>query len=215
MNEEAFAVIRASSGKTAARRLLIGAGAMALLIPAVAGCEAGENAPTIEFHSASSGAHTVFNGITITNAFVLAGPSGSSPLPTGSNAGLFVGLFNTNTSADALTGASAPGTAGSVSLTSGTVALPPEGSAYLTGPAPDVVLNDLTKPLSGGTTIPVTFSFARAGSVTLQVPVEPMSYYWATYSPAPSPATTGTASPTTTSTATSTASPTASPTATP
>jgi len=209
MNEEAFAVIRASSGKTAARRLLIGAGAMAILIPAIAGCEAGENAPTIEFHSASSGAHTVFNGITITNAFVLSNPSGSS-LPAGSNAGLFVGLFNTNTSGDELTGASAPGTASSVSLTGGTVALGPESPAYLTGPQPDLVLNNLTRPLAGGTTVKITFTFAHAGSVTLEVPVEAKSYYWATYSPAPSPVPT-TPSPATTSKATSTASPTATP----
>jgi copper(I)-binding protein len=202
MNEEAFAVIRASSGKTAARRLLIGAGAMAILIPAIAGCEAGENAPTIEFHSASSGAHTVFNGITITNAFVLSNPSGSS-LPAGSNAGLFVGLFNTNTSADELTGASAPGTAASVSLTGGTVALGPESSAYLTGPQPDLVLNNLTKPLAGGTTVEITLTFAHAGSVSLEVPVEAKSFYWATYSPAPSPVAT--------TTTTSTASPTATP----
>jgi copper(I)-binding protein len=186
MNEEAFAVIRASSGKTAARRLLIGAGAVALLSVAIAGCEAGENAPTLEFHSASSGAHTVFNGITITNAFVLAAPSGAS-LPAGSSASMFVGLFNGNTGVDALTGASAPGYAASVSLTSGTVTLAPNAPAYLTGPAPELVLNKLTKPLVGGTTITVILDFAHAGSVNLVVPVEPKSFQWATFSPAPSP----------------------------
>jgi copper(I)-binding protein len=207
MNEEAFAVIRASSGKTAARRLLIGAAAMALLTVAIAGCEAGENAPTLEFHSASSGAHTVFNGITITNAFVLAAPSGAS-LPAGSSAGLFVGLFNTNTGADQLIGASAPGTAASVSLTSGTVTLPANEPAYLTGPAPELVLNKLTRALAGGTTIPVTLDFAHAGSVTLQVPVEPQSFQWATFSPAPSPTPT-TPSPTPTTTTKAKPSPTA------
>jgi len=64
-------VIRASSGKTAAGRLLLGAGVLALLIPAIAGCEAGADAPTLEFHAASAGRQTVFNGIQITNAFVL------------------------------------------------------------------------------------------------------------------------------------------------
>jgi copper(I)-binding protein len=184
MNEEAFAVIRASSGKTVARRLLIGAGAMALLVPLVAGCEAGEDAPTLEFHSASAGAYTVFNGIRINNVFVLSNPSGSS-LPAGSSAGLFVALFNDNTAADQLVSASAPGTAGSVSLSSGTVTLPPEGSANLTGPAPELVLNDLKKPLAGGTTVSITLDFAHAGSVTMLVPVEAKSYQWATYSPAP------------------------------
>jgi copper(I)-binding protein len=207
MNEEAFAVIRASSGKTVARRLLIGAGAVTLLTVGIAGCEAGENAPTLEFHSASSGAHTVFNGITITNAFVLAAPSGSS-LPAGSSASLFVGLFNDTTSADQLTGASAPGTAASVSLSHGKVALPAFQSALLTGPEPEIVLNKLSKPLVGGTTIKVTFDFAHAGAVTLVVPVEAQSFQWATFSPAPSPAPT-TPAPATTSTAKATASPTA------
>jgi hypothetical protein len=56
-------VIRASSGKTAAGRLLLGAGVLALLIPAIAGCEAGQDAPTLEFHPASAGLQAEFNGI--------------------------------------------------------------------------------------------------------------------------------------------------------
>ena len=51
-------MIRASFGKTAAGRLLLGAGALAVLMPAIAGCEAGNNAPTLEFHAASAGAQT-------------------------------------------------------------------------------------------------------------------------------------------------------------
>ena len=34
--------------------------------------------------------------------------------------------------------------------------------------------------------VTVTLQFKNAGPVTLQVPVEPQSYDWATYSPAPS-----------------------------
>ena len=71
LNEEAFAVIRASYGKTAAGRLLLGAGVLALLIPAIAGCEAGSDAPTLQFHPASAGQQIVFDGIKITDAFVL------------------------------------------------------------------------------------------------------------------------------------------------
>jgi copper(I)-binding protein len=189
MNEEAFAVIRASSGKTAAGRLLLGAGVLALLIPAIAGCEAGADAPTLEFHSASSGAHTVFNGIQVTNAFVLAAPTGSS-LPSGSSAGLFVSLYNRNDSSDTLMSATAAGWAANVSLSGGTVPIPSNSAPVnLTGPQPQVVLENLTKSLSGGTTIPVTFVFEHAGKLTLQVPVEPQSFFWATYSaPAASPA---------------------------
>jgi copper(I)-binding protein len=188
MNEEAFAVIRASSGKTRAGRLLLGAGVLALLIPAVAGCEAGDNAPTLEFHAASAGAQTVFNGISITNAFVLGAPSGST-VPSGSSASLFVSLYNGGSSADTLQSVTAPGWAGKISVSGGSVSLPANAAPVdLTGPEPDVVLQDLTKPLVGGTTIPVTFDFSHAGSVQLQVPVEPEDFYWATYSPpAPTP----------------------------
>jgi copper(I)-binding protein len=181
--EEAFAVIRASFGKTAARSTLIG-GLALLAIPAVTGCEAGLNAPTLEFHSASSGAHTVFNGISISNAFVLAAPSGSS-VPAGSSASLFVGLFNNGATADTLVGISAPSAATSVTIKGGSVALPASSSANLTGPEPAVVLNGLTRPLSGGQDIPVTLDFAHAGAVTLDVPVEAQSYYYSTYSAPP------------------------------
>src|SRR6201996_9125196 len=186
MNEEAFAVTHARSGKTRAGRLLLGAGVLALVIPAVAGCEAGNNAPTLEFHAASAGAQTVFNGITITNAFVLGAQSGST-LPTGSSAGLFVSLYNGGSSSDTLQSVTAPGWAGSISLAGGSVALPANAAPVdLTGPQPQVVLENLTKPVVGGTYIPVTFDFAHAGTVQLQVPVEPQSYDWSSYSPAPS-----------------------------
>jgi copper(I)-binding protein len=217
-------VIRARSGKTAAGRLLLGAGALALLTGAIAGCEAGQDAPTLEFHSASFGAHTVFNGIQITNVFVLGAANGST-LPTGSSASLFVSLYNSGNNSDTLVSATAPGTAGSISLSGGTVTLPANAAPVnLTGPEPKVVLENLAQPLRGGTNIPVTFDFQHAGTVTLQVPVEAMSFQWATFSP-PASATPGaavstaTATPVTSASATGTASPTgtasATPTATP
>jgi copper(I)-binding protein len=226
MNEEAFAVIRASSGKTPTGRLLLGVGVLALLVPAVAGCEAGSNAPTLEFHPAAPGAQTVFHGIKITNAFVLGAPSGST-VPSGSSASLFVSLYNGGNHADTLQSMSAPGSAASISVSGAPVSLPVNSAPVnLTGPQPKVVLEKLTKPLSGGSYVPVVFDFARAGSVTLQVPVEAKSYFWSTYSaPPPSassgaavhststatplttPAATGTASPTSTATPTGTATP--------
>ena len=184
------------SGKTVANCLLIGA--VALAVPAAAGCEAGDNAPTLEFHHAAGGAYTTFNGISISNAFVLGAPPASS-VPAGSSASLFVSLYNGGAGDDQLTSVSAPDYATSVLVTGGTVSLPAQGEVNLTGPQPSVVLSGLTKPLSGSEAIPVTFDFAHAGSVTLQVPVEPQSSYYSTYSPPPTPAPT-TASPTTTST---------------
>ena len=201
-------MIRASFGKTTAGRLLIGAGALALLVPAIAGCEAGTDAPTLEFHPASAGAQTVFNGIKITDVFVLGAPSGST-VPSGSSAGLFLSLYNGSANADELISASAGGTATSVAVTGTTVALPVDSAVNLTGPQPSVVLNSLTKPLTGGSYVPVTLDFQHAGAVTLQVPVEPQSYYYSTYSAAPTPAPT-TAAATATAAATKSAKPTAS-----
>jgi copper(I)-binding protein len=217
-------VIRASSGKTAAGRLLLGAGVLALLIPAIAGCEAGNDAPTLEFHPAAFGAHAVFDGIQITNAFVLGAPNGST-LPSGSSAGLFVSLYNGGSSSDTLLSATASGTAGSISLSGGTVPLAANAAPVnLTGPEPAVVLEDLSQPLRGGTNIPVTFDFQHAGTVTIQVPVEAQDFQWKTFSPpaaaTPGAATPGaavstaTATPVTSTGATATATPTATPTAT-
>ena len=185
-------MIRARLGKTAAGRLILGAGALALLVPAIAGCEAGNGAPTLEFHAASAGAQTVVNGIKITNVFVLGAPSGAT-LPAGSNASLFMSLFNDGATDDTLTSASASGAA-SVTLNGGTVAVPSQTPVNLTGPQPSAVLTNLSKPLPSGGYVTVTLQFKNAGPVQLKVPVEPQSYYWSTYSPAPSAGTTGAAS---------------------
>jgi len=186
------------------------------MIPAIAGCEAGADAPTLEFHAAAPGAQADFNGIRITNAFVLGAPVGST-VPSGSSAGLFISLYNGGDSSDTLLSATAPGSAGSISLSGGNVPLPANAAPVnLTGPDPKVVLENLAKPLRGGSFIPVQFDFQHAGAVTLQVPVEPQAFQWATFSaPASAPAgaavSTSTATPVTSPSGTAGATPTATP----
>ena len=168
------------------RSLLAGAVAM-LVVPALAGCEAGLNAPTLQFHQAAFGQHTVVNEITVSNAFVLAGPTGS-PLPAGSQAGLFLGLYNAGSADDTLTGVSLPnGGASSVSVEGGSITIPANSSVNLTGPTPKLVLNGLSQPLSGGEDITVTLEFQNAGPVKMDVPVEPQSFYYSDLSQPPSP----------------------------
>jgi hypothetical protein len=162
------------------RRLLLGA--IAILVPALAGCEAGLNAPTLEYHPASNGVSTVVNGVTLDNVFVL-GPTLGTTLPVGGQAGVFLSLEAEN--GDRLLSVRAPGTANSVKLTSGPVTLHPYTLVDLSGPTPEVVLRGLTTELSGGETIQLTLVFANAGLVTLMVPVEPAAYEYATYSPPP------------------------------
>jgi copper(I)-binding protein len=177
-------------------------GAIALLVPALAGCEAGQDAPTLEFHQASNGTTITVGGITVDDAFVL-GPMSGSTLPVGGQAGVFLSLFAQN--GDRLLSATAPGAASSVHLASGPVTLPAQTLVDLSGPEPHVVLTGLTNPLSGGETIQLELVFANEGVVPLAVPVEPAVYDYTTYSPPPTPTPTAKAS------ATATASPSATP----
>ncbi len=164
------------------RRLLLGA--IAVLVPMLAGCEAGLNAPTQEFHPASSGVTTTVNGITLANLFVLGPPVGSA-LPPGGQAGVFLAIQSEN--GDRLVSVSAPGTASSVKLAGGSINLPAQTPVDLSGPEPKMVLSGLTSSLSGGETVQLTLTFAVAGVITLSVPVEPQAYDYATYSPPPIP----------------------------
>jgi copper(I)-binding protein len=178
-------VIRSSRGGRYSRRILIAAAAA--LIPLVAGCEAGSNAPTLHWHQPTNGTGKTVGNITISNAFVLGAPIGAV-IPRGQNAGLFLGLVNIGTP-DRLVGASAPGVATSVLLPGNQVVLPKQQAILLTGPRPRVILEHLLRPLTGGSVITIVLRFANAGSVRLRVPVMPRAQFYTTLSPAPAPTT--------------------------
>jgi copper(I)-binding protein len=169
------------------RRMLLGA--LAVLAPALAGCEAGYNAPTLEYHQAAFGAYASKNGVSISNAFVL-GPSPSGPEVAGGRAGVFLAI--TSQDGDKLVSASAPGTASSVQILGGPVSVPAVGSADLTGPVPRVVLNGLANPLQAGTLVKLNLTFAEAGTIAMTVPVQPKAYEYATFSPPATPSPTAT-----------------------
>jgi copper(I)-binding protein len=199
------------------RRMLLGA--LAVLAPALAGCEAGYNAPTLEYHPAAFGAYASKNGVSISNAFVL-GPSPSGPEVAGGRAGVFLAI--TSQDGDKLVSASAPGAATSVKILGGPVRVPARAPADLTGPVPRVVLNGLANPLQGGELVTLNLTFAEAGTITMTVPVQPKAYEYATFSPPPTPSPAATkkkakANPSASASASGSASPgaTASPTATP
>ena len=179
-------MIRSSHWTAGPRRLLVLA--IAALIPALAGCEAGNNAPTQEWHQPTDGAGTVLNNISIRNVFVLGAPIGQT-IGTGQSASVFLALINDNGSADRLVKISAPGTARSVTLPGGSVRLGSQQVVLLTGPAPEVVLQDLIRPLSGGSTVRLVLTFQNAGSTLdgITVPVMPRAQYYSTFSPPPTP----------------------------
>jgi copper(I)-binding protein len=175
--------------------------AAAALVPAIVGCEAGQNAPTQQWHQPTPGASAVVHKgsymIRVNNVFVL-GPAPGFSLAAGSSAGMFFALANEG-SPDRLTGISAPGVAASVRLPGGGVRLGRQQAVFLTGPLPRVILQSLSHSLGGGQFIRVVLSFQNAGTVPLSVPVMPRAQYYATYSPvpvspAPSPSPTATSS---------------------
>jgi len=170
------------------RRMLFGA--LAVLVPALGGGVGGLNAPTLEYHPAAFGGYATHEGTTIDNAFVLGSSTGVA-VP---RASVFFSV--TSQDGDRLVSISAPDTAPLVRITGGAVNLPPGTPVDLTGPEPKVVLTGLSSPLMAGSTITMNFNFARVGTITMQVPVEPHAYEYATYSPPPSiPAPTPTKTP--------------------
>jgi len=164
------------------------AAAMAGLLPAVAACEAGNNAPTMEFHQQSAGVDTKVQGIEIRNAFVLGAANGLS-IAAGRSAGLFLALYNDGDGTDQLLSATSSA-AKSVTLPAGGIKLGSAQAVYLTGPKPEIILTGLTHALAGGDTISVTLDFANAGKITMTLPVLARVDDYGTFlqPPSPSPA---------------------------
>ena len=99
-------------GSALPRRLVLVA--VAALIPVLAGCEAGNNAPTLDFHYPTDAAGTSVGDLAIRNVFVLGAPLGRN-LARGQSASMFLALVN-NGAPDKLISITAPGTAASVTL---------------------------------------------------------------------------------------------------
>jgi hypothetical protein len=164
------------------RRLLFGA--MVVLVPALAGCEAGFNAPTLQYHPANFTGDTTKNGISFSDVFVL-GSAPNGPAVAGGRTGVFLSLYSAH--GDQLKSVSAAGVASQASITGGPVSLPADSLVDLSGPVPKVVLSGLANPLQGGETVTIDFTFAKAGTIHIDVPVEPQSFEFSTYSPPPTP----------------------------
>jgi len=175
-------VIRSKRGLLSLRDLVVVAAVG--LIPAIAGCEAGNNAPTQQWHQPTPGASAIVNNtLRINNMFVL-GPTPGFVLPRGASAGLFFALANDG-APDRLLSIKAPGEAASVLVPAGGISLGRQQSLFLTGPSPQVVLEHLTRTLNGGQWIRLNLLFQNAGFVSLKVPVMPRTESYGTFSPAP------------------------------
>jgi len=175
-------VIRSKRGLLSLRDLVVVAAVG--LIPAIAGCEAGYNAPTQQWHQPTPGASAIVdNTLRINNLFVL-GPAPGLTLPRGASAGVFLALANAG-APDRLISITAPGSANSVQVPAGGIFVGRQQSLLLTGPAPRVLLVHLTRTLNGGQWVRLNMEFQNAGHVSLMVPVMPRTASYGTYSPAP------------------------------
>jgi hypothetical protein len=175
-------VIRSRRGLLSLRDLAVVAAVG--LIPVIAGCEAGNNAPTQQWHQPTPGASAIVdNTLRINNMFVL-GPTPGFTLPRGASAGVFFALANDG-APDRLLSIKAPGEATSVLVPVGGISLGRDQSLFFTGPSPRVVLEHLTRTLNGGQWIRLNMLFQNAGFVTLKVPVMPRTESYGTFSPAP------------------------------
>jgi copper(I)-binding protein len=172
-------VIGSGWGGARSRRLVLVAAAA--LIPVLAGCEAGNNAPTLAFHSPTETAGTMVGNLGIRNVFVLGAPLGRN-LAAGQSAGLFLSLVISNGAPDTLISITAPGTAASVTLP-GSVPVVYGHPVFLSGPRPQVVLTDLTRTITSGSNIKIVLTFQKAGPITLEVPVFARAAHYATYAP--------------------------------
>jgi hypothetical protein len=174
-------VIRSRRGLLSPRGLAVVA--VVGLAPVIAGCEAGFNAPTQQWHQPTPGASAVVNTLRINNMFVL-GPAPGHTLPRGAAAGVFLALANDG-APDRLISITAPGAATSVQVPASGIRVGSQQSLFLTGPVPRVLLEHLTRTLHGGQFVRVNMEFQNAGHVSLLVPVMPRTASYGTYSPAP------------------------------
>jgi len=178
--------------------------AAALSTPALAACASGNDAMTNLARTTTNTANGAVGTINLRNVYV------AGPVTAGGDAQVISALFNGGTESDQLVGVSSPDATGGTPGSPATLA-PAGARIYIAnGAAP--TLTGLKKDLPVGTATKVTFTFAKAGSVTLDVPVEePLPGASAAPSVTAAPTT---AAPTATLTAVTTGTPTAGGTAT-
>ncbi len=181
---------------------------LALAVLMSASCAAGQHAATSEEVSVVDATNGSVGSIKLA-AVAIQPPAGSS-YAAGSNAELALVIVNQGTSADTLSGVSSPAYSGwgivdtaaasttAVSSVGTPTSIAPGtslrlGLSNLSPSAPTspktLVLSSLAKkssPLFPGSSVRITFSFARAGATTLTVPVQLTSAPNQSTIPAPS-----------------------------
>lgn len=142
--------------------LTLGAGALT-------GCAAGQISQTADQIANVDGAQGTVGQVGVRNA-LLATPDGAN-YPKGSTAPLLLWISNDAISSDTLTGITTD--AGKVTI-SGTATVPGQSIIQIGGADAKITatVTGLTRALNYGISVPMTFSFAHAGDLSLNVPIE-------------------------------------------
>jgi hypothetical protein len=136
---------------------------------AVSGCAAGQDSQTAEQVAAIDGANGTVGDIAVLNARLA--PTVREDYPAGSNARLLLYVSNAGLAADTLESVSTSA-ARSVRIT-GDQTLPPQKlSDFASDTGTEVVVTGFLQDQSYGVSIPMTFSFANAGSIDLNIPIQ-------------------------------------------
>jgi periplasmic copper chaperone A len=134
----------------------------------VSGCAAGKVSQTADQVSSVDGGVGNVGSIGIRNA-LLATPAAGS-YPKGADAPVLLWLTNSGLSSDTLSSVSSTA-ATSVEIGGKAVLQPQSGMEIGTGTPVTLTIKGLTDGMVFGKSIPVTFSFATAGQVTVNVPI--------------------------------------------
>ncbi len=153
------------------RRVLAPAGLalFAAMTLAVSGCAAGQYSQTADQVAAIDGANGTVGDIAVLNARLA--PTPREDYPEGSDARLLLLISNDGLTADTLESVTTSA-AESVEIT-GDPTLPPQKlTDFASGSGTRVVVTGFVQDQPYGVSIPMTFSFANAGSIDLNIPIQ-------------------------------------------
>jgi copper(I)-binding protein len=143
------------------------------VLPLLAACDAGQQASTATESPDVIGVHGGVGDVVLDDVFI----DGSATVATGASIPLRGALTDDGPAADRLLSVSTPAAA-SVELlgangqpSTGGIPIPAYGQVDAVHGSPQMLLVDVASPIGPVALVPVTFTFADAGSVTLDVPV--------------------------------------------
>jgi copper(I)-binding protein len=143
----------------------------------MAGCGAGDPKPGPEVAGGNAGVDESVSADLKILDVELEFPAGDGTYAAGDDADLYVALSNTGATPDTLLDVTGPDFGDALvdpAGRAGSIGVPGNDTVYVGAEGePSVTLVDLSRPLRSSQSVPVTFVFERAGSVTVDAVVAP------------------------------------------